>query len=116
MSSALQQRIDRINSRTEKRLKIMREKGTLYCGGRDDPDRSFNEVLSDVPTRCAGCGGAVFLTGPQVVMIYLAKHLAALRSVISLKVSHDPESIEERIMDCQNYLDILADMLAPKRL
>ena len=116
MISALQQRIDRITSRTEKRLKIMRDKGTVYCGGRDDPDRSFFEVVYDVRTRCGDCQAEVALTAPQVVMIYLAKHLAALRSVISLKVSHDPESIEERIMDCQNYLDILADMLAPKRL
>ena len=101
--TSVTERIAAVRGRSERRLTLMQRKGERYTGGGADADKNFRTT--------AWLYG---LAEPTVVLILLEKHLSALREITAGSASEGAGDLEERIMDCQNYLDILYDLLAAR--
>ncbi len=95
---------DVIFTHTEARLKMCEVKGPEYA---DSADRlaNFKEIAAETGT-----------TPEQVLLVYLSKHLRSIRHFIKggcKQIGSEP--IEGRIMDAQNYLDLLVCLLAERK-
>ena len=101
--TSVTERIAAVRGRSERRLTLMQRKGERYTGGGADADKNF-----------ATAAKLYRVSTPTVVLILLEKHLSALREIAAGSACEPAADLEERIMDCQNYLDILYDLLAAR--
>jgi len=72
-------------------------------GANGDPFTNFDDIAADTG-----------ITPEQVLYIYMAKHLRAIRAYITHGTLESGESLWGRIIDARNYLAILAGMAKAK--
>ena len=80
--------------------KITKEKGAVYTLSNDDKLINFKRIAELTNT-----------TPAQVAVVYLWKHLEAIRNQALNPKSYDPESLDERVPDCFNYLVLLTAII-----
>jgi hypothetical protein len=92
---------------TDSRLALAREKGEEYANSENNRFANFERIAADL--------AALGLEREHVLYVYLRKHLDSIASYLAngrKRVGSEP--IEGRLADMQNYLDLLAGMLADR--
>ncbi len=93
-----------IKNWTKERIKHGMLKGSEYANSTDQLD-SFKRI-----------GQNQGLLPAQVVMVFVAKHIDSLNYYVRHQGQYTPiESVESRIMDVQNYLDLLYGIITEER-
>ena len=80
--------------------KIRETKGVDYSG-KEDVNSNFKRVAK-----------ALNITPEQALWVYLLKHIDCLKTYIKNgKIRQKEESVEDKIVDCINYLGILLSLI-----
>ena len=82
---------------------ITETKGKVYTVESTDVLSNFKRVAEVTET-----------TPGQTVLVYLWKHLDAIRNSVLNGGDYDPEDIDERVKDCINYLILLLGLMKEK--
>lgn len=94
-----------VNESFNSRLEIMKAKGKEYTIGSDDKLQNFKDVARQLGLRPM-----------QVWDVYFSKHIASIHNYVKDGIEASNESIEGRIMDAQNYLDLFQALVIEERL
>ena len=95
----LEERIKMTRKSTERRIKIMEEKGPEYSRYGSNVNGNFVHTADFLGT-----------TAQFVCLVYFLKHVEAIIAYV-LTGKQSCESIESRLDDARNYLDILESLI-----
>lgn len=98
-----------IEEATQRRFKLLFNKGKEYSVGNEDINFNFKEIAKRLGTRLAG-------TPEYVCLVYLCKHLLSLEKWAKDGELSSGETIISRLDDIRNYLDILESLIREKEV
>jgi hypothetical protein len=91
--------IARRDTLTDNRYELCDAKAVEYTKGSDDRHANFKRIATRLGLR-----------PEQVLMVYLLKHMDAIEHGLATQ-EQGTERMDDRIMDAQNYLDLLYTLL-----
>lgn len=96
-----------IKEATDRRWKLLSNKGKEYSEGEPDINYNFAEIAKRLGTRLAG-------TPEYVALVYMFKHIMSIENWAKNGNMSSGETIYSRLDDLRNYVDIFESLLRDK--